>query len=101
MESKSHLLGIFRTQEGSDSRNSERVPCLLLDLQAKGIKLKGRMMWKRDNGTKAMLHHVRRFHRALLESQEASFVTGLLTKKRKTAGMMAELNKRTGPHVYR
>ncbi len=51
------------------------------------------MMWKRDNGTKAMLHHVRGFHRALLETHEASFVTGPVTKKRKTAGMMAELNK--------
>ncbi len=50
-------------------------------------------MSNRDNGTKAMLTHVRSFHKAMLESYEASLVTDPATKKRKTAGMIAELNK--------
>ena len=48
-------------------------------------------MWKRENGTKTMLNHVRTFHKAILESYKASLVTGSATKKRKTAGMHALL----------
>ena len=48
-------------------------------------------MRKRDNGTKAMMNHVRKFQRTMLESYEASLVTGPATKKMKTAGMCAEL----------
>ena len=50
-------------------------------------------MWKRVNETKAMLNHVRAFQKAMLEIYEASLVTAPATKKRKTAGTRAELNK--------
>ncbi len=60
---------------------------------AKGISSGGGMEWKRDNGTKGMLHHVRTFHKAMLDSCEAGLVTGTVTKKRKAAEIMAELNK--------
>ena len=50
-------------------------------------------MWERENGRKAMLIHVRTFHNDMLESYKASLVMGPATNKRKTAGMLVELNK--------
>ena len=58
-------------------------------------------MWKQDIGTKAMLNHVRTFHKAMLESYEASLVTGPATKKRRTAGMRAELNNYFAEKVFK
>ncbi len=50
-------------------------------------------MWKPDNGTKAMLTHIRSFAKAMLQFYEASLVTGPAKKKAKTAGMPADLDK--------
>ncbi len=71
---QSHSLGNFRAQEGSESHNSDCAP-ICSWVCCKGIHVKGRMMWKRDNGIGAMRHYVRRFHRAMLESSEARSVT--------------------------
>lgn len=51
------------------------------------------MVWKRDNGTKSKLNHVRTFHKVVLETYEASLYKTPLAKKRKTVGVISELNK--------
>ena len=82
----------FMAQEGAGGFDPDNVPLHCWIFSERNLS-RGRLVWKRDNGTKAMLTHVRNFHKAMLESYEASLVTGPATKKRKTVGMSAELKK--------
>ncbi len=85
-------LAFFMAQDGAESYDADNAP-LYCCICSEGNLSRGRLVWKRDNGTKAMLTHVRTFHKGMLESYETSLVTGPATKKRKTAGMIPELNK--------
>ena len=89
---KAACWAFFMAQEGPGNCDASTVP-LHFWICSENDLSRGRLVWNRENGKKDMLNQDQVFQNATLESYEARLVTDSGTKKRKTAEMLAKMNK--------